>query len=315
VNNLVSIIIPCYNAQLTIERAIRSVLMQTYLNIEIIVINDGSDDESGRIIQNMMSEYKNIILISTKNKGVSSARNRGIRVAAGKYVAFLDADDIYAQNFIEVLVYGIEHYDCDTAYCRWTRSNFEGNDISFNQEHQQEFLKKQMLKRKHRISFCNYIYIRDILNTNNILFPEDLKYGEDTMFIMEYLAHCKNAVSTEASMYQYCNNKASAMNSVTWCMTDGLEAVKRIEQILVDTPIYEEYCRFAFSRAVWAKAKDFARAKEHELFLRLDNEYNVRKYMKQLIRQSDAEVIVKISAFIYCMNKDLFYKIILRIMN
>lgn len=309
-NHLVSIIIPCYNAENTIRSSISSVLNQSYHNIEIIVINDGSVDESEKIVQNMVLEHKNIILISTENRGVGAARNRGIMEAKGKYIAFLDADDTYANVFIETLVCGIERYACDTAYCRWTRNQFEG-DIEYHEEDPYTFLRKQMLKRKYSLNFFNYMYRQDKLLQNNIFFPIDLKYGEDSVFIMEYLAHCSKAVSVDASMYRYCDNENSVMHCVTWRrVVDDMKSGKLREQILANTPIYDEYCTFAFPRSMWALAKDFAAAKEYGLFLRLSQEYDIRKCMKQMMKHRDAENIVKISSAVYCLNKNLFYRLI-----
>lgn len=310
-NSLVSIIIPCYNARQTIEKAIKSALGQTYPNIEIIVINDGSFDESVRVVQNMMLGYKNIILISTKNQGASSARNMGIEQAGGKYIAFLDADDIYSEKFVEVLVCAIEEHDCDTSYCRWTRNDFD-DDIVFSEELPAVFLRKQIMKRINRVSFVNYLYKKDMLLRNGILFPTDLKYGEDNLFVMMYLSCCKKAVSIDAGLYRYCDNKGSAMHKATWDMTDSLKSVKRIEEILVGTPVHMSYCKFAYPRALWALLKDYAVLGNYELFLKLDKEYEVKKYMRQLIRHPDAELIVRISAWIYCVNKEVFYNIISR---
>lgn len=309
-DSLVSVIIPCYNAENTIKNSIQSVLKQTYQNMEIIVVNDGSTDGSEDIVQDMVLKHKNIVSISTENKGVGSARNRGIIEAKGKYIAFLDADDVYADNFIEVLVRGIEQYRCDTAYCKWTRNNFEGN-IVYHEEEQYIFLKKQMLKRKYKVSFCNYLYRHSILIQKNILFPTDLKYGEDGAFVMEYLAHCKRAVSVDASLYKYCDNENSAVHHVVWRRAvDNIEAGKRNERILANTPIYQEYCEFAVPRSIWASAKNFASAKEYELFLRLDQEYDIKKCMKQLINNRNTENTVRMFAVVYCLNTGLFYKLI-----
>lgn len=308
--NPVSVIIPCYNSENSIEAAIYSVLNQTYKNIEIIVINDGSTDNSSKLIKQILHKYKSVNLIETQNNGVSMARNTGLKLAKGKYIAFLDADDIYAENYIEVLVTAIENSGCDTAYCRFIRDKSRLIITSNKRtvEDKYTFLKKQMLKRTNRLGFYNYLYIRDKLTENNIQFQTDLKYGEDSVFIMQYLSTCESAVSIDAGLYKYCDNDNSVMHNVSWRMTDNLIGVRRIEKILEGTPLYQEYCNYAFPRAVWALAKDFAWGKNRNLFNKLDMEYDVREYMKKLFFNKTTEKSVKITTMLYFINPQLFYK-------
>ena len=100
-NPLVSVIIPVYNAENFIEQTIQSVLNQTIQDFEIIVLNDGSKDNSGAVIQALQKKDNRIIYISKSNSGVSDTRNMGVENAKGKYLAFLDADDIWKQDNLE----------------------------------------------------------------------------------------------------------------------------------------------------------------------------------------------------------------------
>lgn len=97
----VSIIIPVYNNEQYIEKCIQSVLNQTFENFEVIVINDGSTDKSGEILEKLNREDSRIILIEQKNQGVAVARNRGMNKATGKYITFVDGDDYLKNNYIE----------------------------------------------------------------------------------------------------------------------------------------------------------------------------------------------------------------------
>ena len=99
---LVSIVIPCYNGATTIVEAIRSALDQTYKNIEIIVVDDGSTDDSGAIVREVMISEPSVSLYIQENKGLSAARNFGLRYAKGEYVAFLDADDKFKETYISL---------------------------------------------------------------------------------------------------------------------------------------------------------------------------------------------------------------------
>ena len=97
----VSIIIPVYNNEQYIEKCIQSVLNQTFENFEVIVINDGSTDKSGEILEKLNREDSRIILIEQKNQGVAVARNRGMNKATGKYITFVDGDDYLKNDYIE----------------------------------------------------------------------------------------------------------------------------------------------------------------------------------------------------------------------
>ncbi len=113
---LVSIIMPCYNDAEYVQDAINSVLSQTYNNYELIVINDGSSDNS----INILSKYKNqIILINQKNQGASRARNSGLKRAKGEYIAFLDADDYWEKDFLNLMVAKAEKDNVKLVYCGW----------------------------------------------------------------------------------------------------------------------------------------------------------------------------------------------------
>ena len=121
----ISVIMPCYNAEKYIETAIRSFAENTIsTKCELIIINDGSTDGTRKIIDDMCSCYPDNVIrcIDIPNGGVSAARNRGIREARGKYISFIDSDDMYAKYFLESLLSGIRRTRADTCCCCWTRS-------------------------------------------------------------------------------------------------------------------------------------------------------------------------------------------------
>ena len=126
-NPLVSVIIPVYNAENFIEQTIQSVLNQTIQDFEIIVLNDGSKDNSGAVIQALQKQDNRIIYISKSNSGVSDTRNKGIEKAKGKYLAFLDADDIWKKDNLEKKLAGL-----DSTNKRWIFSDHESIDESNN---------------------------------------------------------------------------------------------------------------------------------------------------------------------------------------
>ena len=118
---LVSIVVPVHNVECYIERCLKSIRQQTYRNLEIILIDDGSTDNSGKICDKYAKIDKRITVIHRKNLGPSGARNIGIEIANGVYIAFLDADDFIRIDYIEILYRLIKHNDAEIAICNYIR--------------------------------------------------------------------------------------------------------------------------------------------------------------------------------------------------
>lgn len=122
---MISVVMPCFNCAAHLERGMRSVLSQSYRDIELILINDGSTDDSLQVASAI--EDSRIIIISQSNQGVSAARNKGLSVARGRYVAFLDADDEWAPEFLEKMFARLEDRpECALAYCGWQNIGMPG---------------------------------------------------------------------------------------------------------------------------------------------------------------------------------------------
>lgn len=118
-NPIVSLIIPVYNVENYLRLSLQTAANQTLDNIEVIVVNDGSTDSSLKIIKEFERKYNNFIVINKDNGGLSSARNAGLKIAKGEYVAFMDSDDHIAPNFLESLYYAAVNNDADISYCNY----------------------------------------------------------------------------------------------------------------------------------------------------------------------------------------------------
>ena len=116
---LISIIMPCYNAAAYLEKAVESVFSQTIKNIELIVIDDGSTDQSLEILSSLKIAHPQILILQQENKGPYPARNRGLEQAQGEYIAFLDSDDYWSEDCLEQLLKKITDADADLSYCGW----------------------------------------------------------------------------------------------------------------------------------------------------------------------------------------------------
>ncbi len=202
---LISIIIPIYNAGKYIERCLISILNQTYKNYELILVNDGSTDDSGLICQNYINDNSSILYFITKNEGSSNARNFGIQKAQGKYITFIDADDWidpeYLQYFIDAL--NPTEHTLLVQGCLYEYSNGEsfkeGANIYF-------------------ASCWGNLFYRDFLLKNAIKFDSLMRLGEDTIFNLEYIKLVKDFKIINCNYYHYCINgdETSLTNSVTF---------------------------------------------------------------------------------------------------
>lgn len=200
-NILVSIIIPTYNVESYIFRGLESCINQTYKNIEIIIIDDGSTDKTRDIIKRYSEKDNRIKYFFQKNKGVSSARNKGLDISGGEYIIFLDSDDWLELNTVEYLLEKkSNNKDCFIICDRYfayldlddsifkERQNEDENEIILSNK---EILLNVGTKKYNLQSSCYKLFSKKILN-NNIRFKEDIYHGEDGLFVFEYLFFVQN---------------------------------------------------------------------------------------------------------------------------
>lgn len=198
---LVSVIIPAYNLENYIERSLRSILEQTYENIEIIVVNDGSKDRTVEIAEKVLKKSgKPYKIVTQENRGASVARNTGLAAAQGKYIKFLDGDDTLFPWTIEELVSALEENNCDIAFGGQNVVNLKGKVLYRYDEMYQyvqgiyethKILRKFLLRVTH-ISLNSSIFLKEIIDKNLIKFTPGAKYSEDNEFISKYLYYARN---------------------------------------------------------------------------------------------------------------------------
>lgn len=203
----VTIIIPIYNAQETLHSCIMSVIQQTYQNLEIILINDGSTDQSFAICERFKQKDRRIILINQKNKGPSAARNRGILLASGMYIQFVDADDTLHEMMTEKLLQSMKKSDLTFSGYQIKR----GKQIKKIEPPLIGTLPLQsfchylgLFYVKHLLpSPCNKLYRTKIIKKYHLLFPTSLKIGEDLYFNLNYLKFCSFITVHKDPFYIY----------------------------------------------------------------------------------------------------------------
>lgn len=314
---MVSVIVPCYNAEKTLKRTIQSLEQQTFKDFEVILINDGSTDNTKGLIESIQKlSTLTIKFESQNNSGVSAARNHGIKLAQGKYLCFLDADDVYHRRFFERTVGACETLNADTVLTYQSRDiekTLDDNGIfTLNPEKVNiENFMEHFMYNKENIHFGGLLYKREIVISEKIMFSDGTKYGEDLEFAWKYMINCLNGIILLDKMYGYYNNPTSAINTVRWEKTNLVDAMFRVEKYMQEKgcPFVSGFSNYMLPRTVWTTAKTFAKGKRLDYYIKFTKAYDVRKYMMRLTKHSRNKLL-KISSSMYCINKYLFYKAI-----
>lgn len=213
---LISVIIPVYNIEKYLGECLDSVIKQRYIPDEVILIDDGSTDYSGKICDKYVNEYSYFKVIHRKNKGVSSARNLGIKMAKGDYLLFIDGDDILSPYYIEKLVRGIQQSDSDLAICGFSEKKTDVicKDINIAQSYvsiADDMIIELIAGNRCDGYLWNKIWKKCIIDKNNIKFDEDLKIFEDLKFCYDYFTYCGNIFVLELVLYYYRQRDNSAV--------------------------------------------------------------------------------------------------------
>lgn len=241
-SDLISIVVPVYNAEKYLEKCINSILNQSYTNIELVLVNDGSIDNSFQIMEKFSKADKRVVVISQKNSGVSAARNNGIKHSSGKYISFVDADDYIDCDYVEYLHNLIADEVADVSLTYFPKkisdveNNYEKNRIN-NQIEKMSGIEASicMLSYKIVISSWNKMYKKELLDKYNILFNTNLSYGEGFDFVMSCFQHSNLVVASNKKIYNYrVDNPNSAMTSFKEKLVYGsLDAQESIKEKLI----------------------------------------------------------------------------------
>lgn len=213
--DLVSIIIPIYNCAKYLKECLDSMVNQNYKNIEVILINDGSNDNSKEICEEYVNKFDFFKYFEYQNSGVSSARNNGINKANGKYIAFVDGDDYIDSTYISRLVYAVKTSGKDVGIAKYKRiynKNIEEVfecDKEIKIENKNEYL-KNILNVQTAVGMCTgKIYRTSIIRDNNIKFDNNLKVGEDALFNANICEYSNGCIDINDDLYNYRLNNES----------------------------------------------------------------------------------------------------------
>ena len=207
-----SVVIPVYNAAIFLTECLESILKQDKNNVEVILVDDGSTDESGNICDEFSSQHKSVITIHQKNQGVSCARNVGIQRASGQWISFVDPDDYVSDTYISTFRELAQ--DTDLAFFSLTIKARDGrvrkkimNDAVFNgQQEMQNGIFGMMFNDQNCEFFgftVNKFFRSDIIHKYNVRFIPNLTFREDELFTLDYCKHISRFITSSATLYVY----------------------------------------------------------------------------------------------------------------
>lgn len=219
----VSIIVPVYNAEKYLVSCVNSLLSQTLQECEFIFINDGSKDRSKQIIEGFMEADSRIKLYSQHNQGVSMARNKGLQLAIGEYVGFVDADDEVEPDMYERLYGEAKRSRSDLVISNF-ESEMNGHKVVTSYEFpkgitlEKDFIKERILpyflQKENLNTVCNKLYSREIIVNHSISFPKGVALGEDGWFNIEFSSYASTVIYMDYTGYHYREVAGSATRNI-----------------------------------------------------------------------------------------------------
>lgn len=225
---LISIIIPVYKVEKYLEKCIQSVINQTYKNLQIILVDDGSPDNCGKICDEYAQKDHRIEVIHKSNGGLSDARNKGLEIAKGEYIGFVDSDDYIESDMYEVLYNLLKQYNADVSICNfYTVSQgkiaIKNVDNGIKEYNRSEILKEVLLDNNIQSYAWNKLYKKELFD--EIKYPVGKKY-EDIGTTFYLLEKCNKVVVIGKPEYYYINRQDSIVNNVTeTTITDYIELI------------------------------------------------------------------------------------------
>ena len=221
----VSVIIPAYNVEKYIAGCLESVCSQSYGQLQIIIVDDGSLDNTSKVAQEYSKKDNRITVLSKENGGVSSARNLAMESATGDYFFFLDSDDVLEKDAISILVTAMESTDCDWVSCQYSRHddlggrledyNFTSGEFVFSSDEDRlSFMTGTLLCYLAGFEVWDKLYRADVIRRGDIRFSEECRIGEDLAFNLKYLMSSQKLNCIPDRLVRYTIRSSSAMGTM-----------------------------------------------------------------------------------------------------
>lgn len=252
-NPKVSIIVPVYNAKEKLSRCIESILKQDFTNFELLLMDDGSTDESGKICDEYAAKEDRIYVLHKENSGVSDTRNQAIRLARGEYLQFVDSDDWLTPDATGLLVRTMEKQGCDLVISDFYRV------VGERLAHKGDIQEDGLLTRKEFASYMienpadfyygvlwNKLYKKSIIEKYQLLMDKEINWCEDFLFNMEYIRHVEKVYALHVPIYYYVKTKGSLVSQ-------GSSIAKTIQMKRMVFKCYHEFFRDIFDEEDYEK--------------------------------------------------------------
>ena len=313
-NIKVSVIVPVYNTELYLERCLNSILNQTFKDIELIIVNDNSNDNSHKIIETFINENTNIKYIDNKeNKGVSNCRNEAIKISSGEYILFIDSDDYLDENMIETMYNEASNNDLDIAMCGYFVDYEDGNtqnriiNLDENRIYSGYEILSEILHHKNGVTghSWNKLLKASIIKENNIQYPEHMKIYEDVAFFSRLFPYCKKIKNIKKMFYHYIQRNNSSIKTINESVVLDTEEIVRlvnesISKLDLMNDFKAEYCAFVMRMFSVASHKIYT----------YSNDSNIQKeYIKRLLSSDILNIKENYKIFNTIYTYDLFHKI------
>lgn len=218
IKKMISVIVPIFNKSPYIKKCLDSICNQTYINLEIICVNDGSTDDSGEIAKKYAKIDSRFIYIEQENQGVSAARNRGLEIANGEYISFIDCDDELENDMYDFLLELMKKYDADIAHCGYKKIHLDGlaTEVGNREicliQNREEALECLISGKYFTGSLCTKLYKSSLFK--NVCFDKELKINEDLLVNFKVFNNAKNIVFSGDTKYLYYERKESSSTRV-----------------------------------------------------------------------------------------------------
>lgn len=282
---MISVIVPVYNAEAYLGECVESLMRQTLNDIEILLINDGSIDNSAVICEKYSALDNRIRFFNQPNAGVSVARNKGLQEAKGEYVCFVDADDVVASNFLQTL---FDMSGCgDFAICGYTRNQSilgqKGSTVKYYDT--KSFIIQIFDESLVHPNIWMMMFKNAIIRKKEISFTPGCVRNEDTEFYIKYMIHENRIAVSDYKGYFYRDNPNSAVHKFNEKSLTFIEADQRISDELVKAGVMNNN-NLIVPASVQYFIYQTARQKNIEIYDKVHELYDVQLMMRRMIRHT-----------------------------
>lgn len=297
-NYKVSVIVPVYNVEKFILESLKSICAQNFSDYQIIIVNDGTKDNSVSIAKDVLKKYDvDYIIIDQENLGLSAARNTGLRAATGKYVVFVDSDDIITPDFIDTLYNACEKNNCKAAFTEYEvvhmdkRTGINDKKIDVQVLTRDELLYNNML-RSIKIHLCAVLLEKNFLIEHNLYFNENLRYGEEVDYTWRLYPLLEKIAYIKSAKYKYLVRENSLMtNQSAEKVIFMLKVIHQtIQEWFLNDKVASEKYRWVEDKIYFEKMHAFAQQSDFTTLHKLLKSTNYKAHMEKLSDFPDLKI-------------------------